>query len=56
MIDKSVSPKPSTRMHEIYEISTKCIVHCGSRNSCLTFHDKQTERKQGDLIVRVAGR
>lgn len=56
VIDKSVSPKPSTRMHEIYEISTKCIIHCGSRNSCLTFHDQQPERKQADLIVRVAGR
>jgi hypothetical protein len=43
-------------MHEVYEISTKCIVHCGSRNSCLNFHNTASEPKQADLLVRVAGR
>jgi hypothetical protein len=56
MIDKSVSPKPSTRMHEVYEISTKCIIHCGSRNSCLTFHNTKDEKAQADLVVRLAGK
>ena len=43
-------------MHEVYEISTKCIVHCGSRNSCIAFHDSKTSKKQDDLIVQVATR
>lgn len=48
--------KPSTRMHEVFEISTKCIVHCGSKSSCISFHDKHSDKKQNDLIVQVAGR
>jgi hypothetical protein len=48
--------KPSTRMHEVYDLKFKLIRFCGSRTAANAFWAKQAPQARQDLVVRVSGR
>ena len=48
--------KPSTRLHEVFNLTTYCIDYVGSRTACNAWWVKQESQKRQNLVVRVAKR
>ena len=46
--------KPSTRMHEVFNLVNCSIEFCGSQSACLRYVSNSHPRKR--LVVRPAGR
>ena len=48
--------KPSTKMHEVFNLTTMCIVHVGSKSNCNAWWVKQPAESRQNLVVRVSKR
>ena len=48
--------KPSTRLHEVFNLTTKCIDFVGSKSACNAWGVNQPAQARQNLEVRVAKR